>query len=137
MENVLIFAQEQFVLVILLVVLIFLFLRHEAAKGGEKLSCSQVVAATNAGEAVLLDVRDSSEFDAGHIVDSIHIPHAKVAGSIQQLEKHRDKKIIVIDKMGQHSGSVVKTLVEKEFTAVRMGGGIAEWQQDNLPLVKK
>lgn len=136
MENVLIFAQEQFVLVILLVVLIFLSLRYEAAKSGEKLSCSQVVIAANNGEAVLLDVRDSSEFDAGHIVDSIHIPHAKVANSLQQLEKYRDKKIIVIDKMGQHSGSVVKTLVEKEFTAVRMGGGIAEWQQDNLPLVK-
>ena len=136
MENLLIFAQEQFVLVIALVLLIFLLVRSESAKGGEKLSCPQVVQAVNAEKALLLDVRDVKEFEGGHIVDSIHIPHAKVADSLQVLEKHRDMKIIVVDKAGQHSGAVVKLLTEKEFTAARLGGGIADWTQDNLPLVK-
>lgn len=136
MENALIFVQEQFLLVIPLIALVFLLLRHEGAKGGQKLSCSQLIQAANANNALLLDVRDTAEYDAGHIVDAINIPHAKVAAGIQQLEKYRDKQIIVIDKLGQHSAAVVKTLTEKEFTAVRLGGGLAEWQQDNLPLVK-
>ena len=130
------FAQEQFVIIIALAAIVFLFMRHETAKGGEKLSCSQVVAAVNADEAVLLDVRDTKEYDAGHIVNAINIPHAKVADNIKVLEKHRQKKIIVIDKMGQHSAAVVKTLVANNFTAVRLGAGISDWQQDNLPLVK-
>ncbi len=136
MENLLIFAQEQYVLVISLGALIFLFIRSETAKGGKKLTCPEVVQAANGGDALLLDVRDSKEFDAGHIVDSMNIPHGKVNDSLKQLEKYRQKQIIVIDKMGQHSGPVVKKLTESGFTVVRLGGGIAEWQQDNLPLVK-
>jgi rhodanese-related sulfurtransferase len=136
-ENLLIFAQGQLVLVLLLAVMVFLFLRHESAKGGAKLTCAQLVHEANSTNAVLLDVRDTHEFDEGHIVNSINIPHTKVASNLQQLEKHRDKKIVVIDKLGQHSSAVVKALAEKEFTAVRIGGGIAEWKQDNLPLIKK
>jgi rhodanese-related sulfurtransferase len=135
-ENALIFAQEQFVIIISLAAIVFLFIRYEASKGGEKLSCPQVVAAVNADEAILLDVRDTKEYDAGHIVNAMNIPHAKVADSIKVLEKHRQKKIIVIDKMGQQSAAVVKTLIANDFTAVRLGGGISEWQQDSLPLVK-
>lgn len=136
MENLLIFAQEQFAIVIALVAVVFLFIRHETSKGGEKLSCPQVVAAVNADEAILLDVRDTKEYDAGHIVNAISMPHAKVADSMKVLEKYRQKKIIVIDKMGQQSAAVVKTLVANNFVAVRLGGGISDWQQDNLPLVK-
>ncbi len=136
MENLIIFVQEQFILVGALAVLIFLFIRHESAKGGNKLSCPQVVQVVNKGEAVLLDVRDTKEFDAGHIVDAINIPHAKVADSLKVLEKHRQKQIIVVDAVGQHSGAVVKTLMASGFDAARLGGGISEWQQENLPLVK-
>lgn len=136
MENVLIFAQEQFVIVISLGVLVFLFIRHESAKGGEKLSCPQVVKALNSGNAIVVDVRDAKEFEAGHIVESINISHAKIADSLKVLEKYRLKQIIVVDKVGQHTAAVVKTLTANDFTAVRLGGGIAEWKQDNLPLVK-
>jgi rhodanese-related sulfurtransferase len=110
-ENALIFAQEQFVIIISLTAIVFLFIRYETSKGGEKLSCPQVVAAVNADEAILLDVRDTKEYDAGHIVNAINIPHAKVADSL-------------------------KVLIANDFTAERLGGGITEWQQDSLPLVK-
>jgi len=135
-ENLFIFAEQQFVLVISFLVLIVLFFRHESAKAGEKLSCQQVVQAANSGDALLLDVRDAKEFEAGHLVDAVNIPHSKIASSLNQLEKYRQKKIVVIDKMGQHSGGVVKTLSANTFDVVRLGGGIAEWQQGGLPLVK-
>ena len=136
MENILIFAEQEFVLVIGFVVLIFLFMRHESAKGGQKLSCQEVVLAVNAGEAVLLDVRETKDFETGHLVDALNIPHNKLEKSIKKLDKHRQKRIIVIDAMGQHAGAVVKKLAEQGFEAVRMGGGISQWQQDGLPLVK-
>lgn len=136
MENVLVFAQEQILLVASLAIFVFLLVRHESARGGEKLSCAQLTLAVNAGNAVLLDVRDKKEFEAGHIVDAINIPHANVGNSIKQLDKYRQQQIIVIDKLGQHSAAVVKTLTADGFTVVRLGGGIADWQQENLPLVK-
>ena len=136
MENVLAFAQQQFVLVGSLMALIFLFIRHESAKGGAKFSVQQMIQAVNSGNAVLLDVREAKEFDQGHIVDAINIPHTKVVDSLKVLEKHRKKQLIVIDKLGQQSGAVVKTLSENGFQVVRLGGGIGEWQQQSLPLVK-
>lgn len=137
MENLFLFLEQQYVLVISLGALLFLFYRHESARGGAKLTCQEVIKAVNSDQSVLLDVRETKEYDAGHIVDSIHIPHGKVKDSIKQLEKHRQKQIIVVDKMGQHSGEVVKTLKAQEFDVVRLRGGITEWQQDNLPLVKE
>jgi len=39
--------------------------------------------------------------------------------------------------MGQHSGTVAKTLKERGFERVyKLGGGISEWQSAQLPLVK-
>ena len=136
MENFIVFAQEQFVLIIALAAVIFLFIRHESAKGGEKLSCLEVVNAVNKDEAVIVDIRETKEFDEGHIVNAIHIPHTKMAESLKVLEKHSQKKVIVVDKMGQHSAAAVKTLLANEFTAARLSGGITDWKQDNLPLVK-
>ncbi|MGS2717349.1 rhodanese-like domain-containing protein [Eionea flava] len=136
MEDIIVFAQQQFVIIIALTAVIFLLIRHEGSKGGEKLSCLQVVGAVNKDDAVIVDVRETKEFDDGHIVNAIHIPHAKIADSVKVLEKHRQKKIIVVDKMGQHSAAVVKTLEANEFTVARLSGGITEWKQDNLPLVK-
>ncbi|ODS23356.1 hypothetical protein AB835_09375 [Candidatus Endobugula sertula] len=136
MENLLVFVQQHVLLVIVLVAFVFLLFRHESKSSGQKLSCQQVVRAINAGQAVLLDVRDAKEFYTGHLVDAINIPHSKVANSLKVLDKHRQKQIIVIDKMGQHAGAVVKTLTANDFDAVRLGGGVSEWQQDNLPLVK-
>ena len=136
MENVFLFLEQQYVLVISLGVLIFLFMRHESARGGAKLSCQEVIQAVNAEKSVVLDVRDAKEYEAGHIVDSLHIPHAKVSDSLKKLEKHRQKQVIIVDKMGQHAGEVVKTLKAQNFDVVRLRGGISEWQQENLPLVK-
>ncbi len=136
MENLFLFLEQQYVLVISLGVSIFLFMRHESARGGAKLSCQEVIQAVNKEQSVLLDVRDAKEYEVGHIVDSIHIPHGKVSDSLKKLEKHRKKKIIVVDKMGQHAGEVVKTLKAQSFDVVRLRGGINEWQQENLPLVK-
>lgn len=136
METLLIFAQEQVALVIAFIAMIVLFIRHESAKGGAKLSCPQVVQAINSGESVVLDVREAKDFEQGHIANAIHIPHSKVSGQLQRLSKYRQKQIIVADNVGQHSGAVVKALAAAEFQSVRLGGGIAEWKQNNLPLVK-
>lgn len=136
MENVLIFVQQQYLLFGGLAVLIYLFMRHESVKGGRKLSCAQVVQSINSDSAIVLDVRETKEFDGGHIVDSVNLPHGKIAESIKVIEKYRQKQIIVADAVGQHSAAVVKTLTAEGFDVVRLGGGVSEWQHENLPLVK-
>ncbi len=130
------FVSEQSYIIAPLVVLIILFIRRELAMGGEQLSAQQLVLEVNTGNTLLVDVRDKKEFDEGHIVDALNIPFAKLNSSSSLLDKHRDRKIIVVDKIGQHSGSAGKTLRAQGFEVMRLRGGIADWQQQNMPLVK-
>ncbi len=136
MEDILLFAQEQGFLVAALVILVFAFLRRESSSAGEKLSTHQTIQAMNTEKAILLDVRDKKEFDAGHVANAINIPHTKINDGMSQLEKHREKQIIITDSMGQHAGTVARILMKAGFSVARMRGGMGEWKQDGLPLVK-
>ena len=128
---------EQWILVGALITCLFLLLNYESRKGGAKLSPRQLVNLVNREEAVVVDLRDSAEFKKGHIVDSINVPYTKLAEHWQLLESHRDKPLLLVCKMGQHSGAVGKQLMAKGFDKVyRLDGGMMEWQQEQLPLVK-
>jgi len=132
-----VFLSEEWLLVGLLGVLVTAFMMLESKNGGQSLSVHEVTRLVNSGDGILLDVRDSKEFKAGHIVDALNIPHQKLAGSLDQLSKHKSKTIIVVDKMGQHAGASGKVLTENGYTVSRLKGGMAEWTGQNLPVVKK
>jgi rhodanese-related sulfurtransferase len=85
----------------------------------------------------VLDLRDAGEFRQGHIIDSVNMPFGKLKERIAELERYRDTPVVVVCKMGHHSGAVARTLKEKGFSRVyRLGGGIVEWQSAQLPLVR-
>ena len=130
------FLNQEWMLVSTLAALILIYGWRERIKNGQPVTTAQATALINADSAIWLDVRESKEFDAGHIVDAINIPHGKVAERVTELDKHRDKTIIVVDKLGQHAGSVGRLLGGKEFDVRRLSGGISEWQNQGLPLVK-
>ena len=116
-------------------ILLYTFAWTERAKGGKPLTPSELVRLMNNDEAVLVDVRDAAEFKAGHITDAVHIPHNKMAGRISELEKYRDKTIVVADKIGQHAGAVGKLLSKEGYNVRRLSGGMSEWAGQNLPTV--
>ena len=130
------FVSEQWLLVSLLLALIYLYAWTEKRKGGASLSIHSATRLINQGEAIVVDLRDNKEFKQGHIVDAINIPHNKVSDQMAQLEKHKDKVLVLVDKLGQHSGSVGRLLKTRGFNVSRLEGGISEWQNQNLPLVK-
>jgi rhodanese-related sulfurtransferase len=132
------FLAEQWIVATALIVCIGLLIRHESAKGGPTLSPQQLITDVNQKQALVVDLRDSKEFDQGHIVDAVNIPHAKLAARIAELASSKDKPIILVCKMGQHSGAAGKILAAEGFTQVsRLSGGIMEWQNMQLPLVTK
>jgi len=98
----------------------------------------QAVMLINRKDAVVVDVRDKKEFDAGHIVDSINIPLAKLKQRVTELKKHKDKPMLVVCKLGQHSGDAAKTLEEAGHSEViRLSGGVTEWKSQSYPLVQE
>ncbi len=131
-----VFISEQWLLVSLLLVLIAALVTVEKQRAGTALNLHEVTRLVNSDQAILVDLRDKKDYSAGHIVDALNIPYAKLQDRLSELEKHRDKTIVVLDKMGQHAGAASKVLREKGFTVARMQGGMVEWQSQNLPLVK-
>lgn len=110
----------------------------EMRKGGQNISTAQLTQIVNQDLGVVIDVREKADFSKGHIVNAINIPYAKIEEDADELEKYREKIIIVVDAMGQHSGSVGKALKAEGFAnVVRLRGGMSTWTSDNLPVVKK
>lgn len=130
------FASNHYVLSTLFVVLLALLLANEARRGGRSLSCRELTALINGGEGQVLDVRPHKEFTAGHITGSLNIPFDKLDSRLAELDKHKAKTLIVVDAMGQHAGSVCGKLKKAGYSVTRLGGGIASWRGDNLPVVK-
>lgn len=113
-----------------------LLIRTEVARGGKSVTAQELVNMVNRDGALVLDVRDSSEFSSGHIVDAVNIPHASLGERMNELDKHKDKPIVLACKMGQHSGPAGTVLRKAGFDVFRLKGGIAEWRNQNLPVVK-
>ncbi len=131
------FVSNNLLLVSLFVGLLVLFILNEARRGGRSVSAQELVNLVNRDKAIVVDVRDRKEFDSGHIVDSVNIPFANLDKRLGDIEKHRERPVVVVCKMGQHSGAAGAALRKSGFTNVmRLSGGIAEWRNSSLPLVK-
>ena len=119
------------------ILLLILFIRNEVSRGGRTITAQELVNFTNREKVVIVDVRDVQEYKAGHILNSINIPHAALTSRISEIEKHKDGKIIIACKMGQHAGVSGATLRKAGFQNVfRLRGGMAEWRDQNMPLIK-
>jgi len=132
-----VFVSQQWLLVSVLLVLIYVFAFTERLRGGKPISAHEVTRLLNSDSGILLDIRESKEFSAGHIAGAINIPMARFSERLSELEKYRDKTIVIADKMGQHAGQVGKQLKQANYTARRLQGGVNEWSNQNLPLVRK
>lgn len=127
---------QEWLLVGGLAVLIVVYFWSERIKNGVPISTHELTKLLNSEQAIALDIRTSAEFKTGHLVDAINIPHEKINADVATLEKYKTKTIIIVDKMGQHSGHIGRLLAKQGYDVRRLSGGISEWQGQNLPLIK-
>ena len=110
----------------------------EMRKGGQNISSQQLTQLMNQQGAIVVDVREKADYSKGHIVDAISMPFTKVKERVAELNKHKDKPIVIVDAQGQHAGMVGKQFREAGLQQVlRLRGGLSTWTADGLPLVKK
>ncbi|GJL71704.1 MAG: rhodanese-like domain-containing protein [Nitrosomonas sp.] len=92
----------------------------------------------NYQNAQVVDVRDDSEFAAGHLPDSKHIPAEKMSERWYELEKYKENPIVMIYKSGARTSKPSSILHKNGFTQVHdLKGGIDAWRRANLPIVKR
>ena len=92
----------------------------------------------NREDALVIDVRPMADFNQGPIVGAKNIPMNGFKNQLGQLEKHKDRTIVVSCRSGSQSQAACKTLREAGFSKVfNLRGGIMGWQSASLPVTRK
>lgn len=87
--------------------------------------------------SIVLDVREDKEYESGHIKDSIHIPLSALSSRVGELDKYKDKNVILGCRSGARSSRACGILKKNGFDKVHnLRGGVIAWEKDNLPMNK-
>jgi rhodanese-related sulfurtransferase len=86
----------------------------------------------NSGEAVLVDVREPHEWDAGRIPGARHVQLEHLASRADTIP--RDKRVIFQCRLGVRSAMATKAFRASGYDALSMAGGIQAWHDAGLPL---
>ncbi len=118
---------------------IFLLLNCAFAQAGSDLvSPKEVSVLTSEKKAVIIDVREEEEWNAGHIAGAVHIPLKQLEARVPELQQYKDKAIITQCRSGKRSADALEVLKSAGFTKVySMDGGILAWSKDGLATQQK
>jgi rhodanese-related sulfurtransferase len=120
---------------ILAVLAIVIEIRHRAA-GAFVVAPNDAIRLANGG-ALILDVRDSTAYEAGHIIEARHVPATEIGQRAESFKKYKEKPVLVYCESGSESAGAARTLRASGFSkVVTLRGGLGGWRQENLPLVK-
>jgi rhodanese-related sulfurtransferase len=109
---------------------------RDQLSGVARLSPQDLTQMINSDQVVVLDIRDKTAFDQGHILNAINIPSAELMANLNKLEKYKNKSIVIIDGGGQ--GLKIATNLRKQgFKLYSLAGGLNGWKAQGLPLTKK
>ena len=86
----------------------------------------------DAGEAVVVDVREPYEREAGHIEGSEHIELERLASQAESLP--RDRTIVFQCRLGARSAMAAQAFRASGFDAWSMQGGLQAWSDKGLPV---
>ena len=83
--------------------------------------------------AVIVDVREDSEWNEQHIPGAIHIPLAQLNERLSELKQYKDSFVITQCKTGGRSAQALDILKSAGFSKVySMDGGIMAWDEAGL-----
>lgn len=106
-------------------------------RGIKEVNCAAALQLINHKNALVLDVREESEYKLGHVLDAMLIPLGKLRERLGELEKYREQPIVVVCRSGHRSGAACAMLNKHGFAQVHnLAGGMTAWQKANLPLKK-
>jgi rhodanese-related sulfurtransferase len=91
----------------------------------------------NHRDALLVDVRDPKEYEAGRIPNALNIPLAQLAGRSDELARHTARPVIAYCARGNRSRSAGSTLQKLGFAEIySLSGGFQAWKSAGLPVEK-
>jgi len=116
---------------------LFLFAYSEMNKGGKKIEPNELTRLVNKENAILIDLRKKEDYENGHIMTALNYPHQEFDNQMHELDKFKERPIILVCDMGRNSANIGEKLKKAEFEKTfRLNGGMITWTQENLPVVQ-
>jgi rhodanese-related sulfurtransferase len=101
------------------------------------LSVTEAVMLMNRKSALVLDVREADEFAQGHLQGARHVPLSQLSTRLKELEKFRDKPVLVVCERGRRANAAAKMLKAQQFTQLNiLKGGMLAWTDAKMPSSK-
>lgn len=94
----------------------------------------QLLDRLQAGDVVVLDVRPSAEYQAGHIPGAISLPIEDVASRLDEIPAHQQIVAYCRGSYCVYADNAVRLLRDHGQPAARLEDGFPEWSAANLPV---
>jgi molybdopterin/thiamine biosynthesis adenylyltransferase/rhodanese-related sulfurtransferase len=89
----------------------------------------------DSGEVLVVDVREQSEWDEGHIAGAVHIPRGNLESRIERAAPDPSRQILIYCAAGNRSVFATRTLEELGYTDVAsLAGGFTDWKRNGFPV---
>ncbi|MFI1762520.1 rhodanese-like domain-containing protein [Streptomyces sp. NPDC020800] len=109
---------------------------EEGGSHGTAAAAGDRAAAGRAGEgAVLLDVREIAEWEAGHVPGAVHLPLSLLSAGAGLPAPAQARPLVVICRSGNRSRQAAELLAARGADAVDVIGGMRDWAGAGLPVV--
>ncbi|MGN7831741.1 rhodanese-like domain-containing protein [Pseudoxanthomonas sp. 22568] len=134
------FVAHSPVLSLLLVGLTAVIIYTEIARlfrGYKALRPAELTGLINRENALVVDLSATGDFEKGHIAGSRNVAPSQFDPESKLLSSAKALPVVMVCRNGQASADAAKRLKKAGFTQVYwLDGGIAAWQQADLPLIK-
>ena len=123
--------------VLLLGVLVFTEIMRRV-RGVKELSPALAVSWINDPDAVVIDVSPVADFNRGHIVNARNLTPSRISSPDAEIMKLKDHKLLVVCKSGPTAVVAANNLRKLGASNVAvLKGGMAQWRNDQFPVVTK
>lgn len=84
----------------------------------------------DAGDVLLLDVREDDEWDSGRAPQASHIP----LGALDPAAVPRDRPVVTVCRSGGRAGKAAQALAQAGHDVRNLTGGMQAWESAGLPV---
>ncbi|MFF5475110.1 rhodanese-like domain-containing protein [Streptomyces achromogenes] len=109
----------------------FSFLRRNPGR----LTPRQARQRTGDGTAVLIDVREAPEWDAGHAPGALHLPLSRLTAGAPLPAAARGRTVVTICRSGHRSRQAAELLSGRGVEVTDVAGGMIAWARAGLPVI--
>ena len=84
------------------------------------------------GGVIVVDVREQSEYDSGHIENAILMPLGEIDDIAGAILPNKDSVVLVYCRSGNRSATAAEKLISLGYNNVYDFGGIIDWPYGSI-----